>query len=108
MESTGVAAASVLMQRWSSSDKEIMSSIKTVDVRATAPMHRFDQIMSAYESLAEGEAMQLIVDHDPRCMYYTLRATRGEETFGFEYLEDGPLTWQVVVTRKAAASAGAQ
>ena len=36
-------------------------------------------------------------------MYYTLRATRGEDSFGFEYLEDGPETWQVVVTRKTPA-----
>jgi uncharacterized protein (DUF2249 family) len=32
-------------------------------------------------------------------MYYTLRATRGEAAFGFEYLEDGPDIWQVLVTR---------
>jgi uncharacterized protein (DUF2249 family) len=70
-----------------------------VDVRETAPMHRFDYIMSAYESLAPGAAMRLIVDHDPKCMYYTLRATRGEAAFGFEYLEDGPDVWQVLVTR---------
>ena len=73
-----------------------------VDVRETQPMHRFERIMSAYEALAAGESMQLIVDHDPKCMYYTLRATRGEDTFDFEYLEDGPETWQVVVTRKPA------
>lgn len=72
-----------------------------VDVRDTPPMHRFETIMSAYEALTAGEAMQLIVDHDPKCMYYTLRATRGEDTFDFEYLEDGPEVWQVVVTRKS-------
>lgn len=71
-----------------------------VDVRETAPMHRFEQIMGAYESLATGATMQLIVDHDPKCMYYTLRATRGEETFGFEYVQDGPEVWEVLVTRK--------
>lgn len=77
-----------------------MKTTSTVDVRATAPMHRYDQIMAAYEALGAGESMHLIVDHDPKCMYYTLRATRGEAAFGFEYLEDGPDTWQVVVTRK--------
>jgi uncharacterized protein (DUF2249 family) len=77
-----------------------MSSMTRVDVRATAPMHRFEQIMGAYEALAPGQALHLIVDHDPKCMYYTLRATRGEDSFDFEYLEDGPETWQVVVTRK--------
>ena len=34
------------------------------------------------------EALLLTVDHDPRCMYYTLLAERGEGTFDFRYLED--------------------
>lgn len=42
--------------------------------------------------------MHLIVDCDPKCMYYTLRPTRGEDSFAFEYFE-GPEKWQVVVTR---------
>lgn len=71
-----------------------------VDVRATPPMHRFEQIMSAYEALSAGETMQLIVDHDPKCMYYTLQATRGDDAFAFEYVEDGPEVWQVLVTRR--------
>ena len=73
----------------------------TVDVRATPPMHRFETIMSAYEALPVGEAMHLIVDHDPKCMYYTLQAQRGDETFDFEYIEDGPIDWQVVVTKRS-------
>lgn len=77
-----------------------MKTATIVDVRGTAPMHRFDQIMSAYEALGPEETMHLIVDHDPKCMYYTLRATRGDETFTFEYVEDGPEVWQVLVTRK--------
>ncbi|HEX6560360.1 MAG TPA: DUF2249 domain-containing protein [Longimicrobiales bacterium] len=76
-----------------------MQTTVQVDVRTTEPKDRFEQIMSAYEALRAGESMHLIVDHDPKCMYYTLRATRGEAAFGFEYLEDGPLVWQVVVTR---------
>ena len=41
--------------------------------------------------------MELTVDHDPRCMYYTLEAMRGTETFSFDYLENGPETWRVRV-----------
>jgi uncharacterized protein (DUF2249 family) len=78
-----------------------MKTMTTVDVRATPPMHRFDTIMSAYEALPAGEAMHLIVDHDPKCMYYTLQAMRGDDTFDFEYLEDGPIDWHVVVTKLA-------
>ena len=79
-----------------------MKPLTTVDVRATPPMHRFDTIMSAYEALPAGEAMHLIVDHDPKCMYYTLQALRGDETFDFEYVEDGPIDWQVFVTKRAS------
>lgn len=78
-----------------------MKTKTTIDIRPTEPKHRFETIMSAYESLTPGESMHLIVDHDPRCMYYTLEATRGDESFFFEYLEDGPVTWQVLVTRRA-------
>jgi uncharacterized protein (DUF2249 family) len=76
------------------------NEVQKVDVRGTAPMHRYDEIMSAYEALGNGQTMQLIVDHDPKCMYYTLRATRGEDSFAFDYVQDGPDVWEVLVTRK--------
>lgn len=70
-----------------------------LDVRPVEPKHRYEQIMGAYESLAVGESLELVVDHDPQCMYYTLRATRGDDAFSFEYLEQGPETWRVIVAR---------
>lgn len=70
-----------------------------LDVRPVEPKDRFEQIMGTYEALAAGAAMELTVDHDPLCMYYTLRATHGDESFSFDYLERGPETWRVVVTR---------
>ena len=77
-----------------------MNTIDTIlDIRPTPPKDRFDTIMSAYEALELGGTMHLIVDHDPRCMYYTLQATRGDDAFRFEYVEDGPDVWQVLVTR---------
>jgi uncharacterized protein (DUF2249 family) len=36
-------------------------------------------------------------------MYYTLRATRGDDAFGFEYLEDGPERWRVHVTKRSTS-----
>jgi uncharacterized protein (DUF2249 family) len=77
-----------------------MNSID-VDVRDVEPKHRYERIMGAYEALLVGGALQLTVDHDPRCMYYALRATRGDDGFAFDYLEDGPETWRVRVTRLA-------
>lgn len=72
-----------------------------LDVRPVEPRDRLEAIMGAYEALAPGGTLELTVDHDPRCMYYTLRATRGEDAFSFEYLEEGPETWRVEVTRHA-------
>jgi uncharacterized protein (DUF2249 family) len=76
------------------------ATLAKLDVRPVEPKHRFETIMSAYDSLPVGGTLQLIVDHDPECMYYTLEATRGGDSFAFEYLERGPETWRVDVTRR--------
>lgn len=72
-----------------------------LDVTGVPPRHRFETIMSTYDALPAQGRLELVVDHDPRCMYYTLRATRGEEAFTFEYLEAGPLTWRVLVGKRS-------
>lgn len=72
-----------------------------VDVRDVEPRLRFDRIMGAYEELPTGGALELAVDHDPTCMYYTLKATRGDDAFSFEYLERGPESWRVRVEKLA-------
>lgn len=70
-----------------------------LDVCSIPPKYRFEKIMGAYRELTSGETLELVVDHDPKCMYYTLEAEEGKEHFSFEYLEDGPLIWCVHVTR---------
>ena len=70
-----------------------------LDVRPVPPKDRYDRIMAAYEALLPGESLELAVDHDPKCMYYTLRATRGDQAFSFDYLENGPMTWRVRVQK---------
>jgi len=71
-----------------------------LDVRPVEPKHRFETIMGAYEALPPGGMLELTVDHDPKCMYYTLEATHGGEAFTFEYLEDGPEVWRVEVHKR--------
>jgi uncharacterized protein (DUF2249 family) len=75
-----------------------------LDVRPVEPKDRFECIMGAYEQLAAGQALELTVDHDPKCMYYTLKATRGDAAFSFDYLEEGPETWRVLVRRNLVES----
>ena len=70
-----------------------------LDVRLVEPKDRYERIMGAYERLAPGETLELTVDHDPKCMYYTLKATRGDEAFSFDYIENGPVIWRVNVQK---------
>lgn len=70
-----------------------------LDVRDVSPRLRFERIMGAYEALALGDTLELTVDHDPECMYFTLAGTRERDSFSFEYRERGPLVWRVEVTK---------
>lgn len=76
-----------------------MRELRTLDVRAVEPKDRFELIMAAYDDLDGRQSLELTVAHDPKCMYYTLMATRGPAAFAFEYLEDGPETWRVRVRK---------
>lgn len=80
--------------------KTTASIDSTLDVRDVEPKFRFEMIMGAYRALPVGETLDLYVDHDPTCMYYTLKAEYGDELFDFHYLEKGPATWRVHVTKR--------
>jgi uncharacterized protein (DUF2249 family) len=71
-----------------------------LDVRSVEPKHRLERILSAWSELRPGDELMLTVDHDPKCMYYTLAADYGPESFRFEYLENGPVDWRVRVERR--------
>lgn len=73
-----------------------------LDVRPVEPKDRFATIMAAYDGLPPGATLDLVVDHDPKCMYYTLEATRGADAFTFDYVENGPEVWRVSVTRASS------
>ena len=79
--------------------KSMRNQVKaTLDVRQIEPKHRFEKIMGTWKSLDAGGTMELVVDHDPECMYYTIKAEQGD-TFEFDYLERGPVTWRVLARK---------
>lgn len=61
-----------------------MSSQTQIDVRPVEPKHRLETILSAWGKLSRGDTLFLTVDHDPKCMYYTLVVDHGEDAFSFE------------------------
>lgn len=73
-----------------------------IDVRTIAPRERHPLIFSTFNGLAAGEALELVNDHDPRPLYYQFNA-QAPGQFTWEYLESGPATWRVAITRTQAA-----
>ncbi len=71
----------------------------TLDVRDMAPRERHPTILSTFEALASGEALELINDHDPKPLRYQFEAEL-PETFTWDYLEQGPEAWRVRIGKR--------
>ncbi len=70
-----------------------------LDVRPIPVREKHPTIFRTFDTLAVGEAILLINDHDPKPLYYTFAAERAG-TFEWNYLEQGPEIWRVKI-RKA-------
>lgn len=75
-----------------------MADTKKIDVRETTPRDRHPLLFRTFEGLAVNESFELINDHDPKPLYYQFMAEKPGE-LGWEYLEEGPEVWRVVLTR---------
>ncbi|AMP38843.1 DUF2249 domain-containing protein [Ralstonia syzygii subsp. celebesensis] len=69
-----------------------------IDVRELPPRERHVTIFSTFGQLAVGQALELINDHDPRPLYAHFQADRPGQ-FAWDYLERGPHTWRVAITK---------
>lgn len=82
-----------------------MSTANQIDVRTITPTERHSVIFSTFGALGTGEALELVNDHDPRPLFQQF-AARVPGQFDWTYLEQGPGTWRVAITRVAPASDG--
>ncbi|MBL8164035.1 MAG: DUF2249 domain-containing protein [Anaerolineae bacterium] len=71
-----------------------------LDVRTIPPRDRHPMIFNLFDSLQPGEAFELVNDHAPTPLYYQFLHERTDQ-FTWEYLEKGPDTWRVRITRTA-------
>ncbi|MBV6393867.1 MAG: hypothetical protein KPEEDBHJ_03111 [Anaerolineales bacterium] len=79
-----------------------MSDVTTnLDVREIPPRDRHPKIFQTFDDLAVGQSFILINDHDPKPLFYQFSHERGG-LFGWEYLEEGPETWRVQISRVAS------
>ena len=71
-----------------------------LDVRQIPFWRRLDAIIAACDRLQPNEALELVVEIDPWPLRQYLEATR-RTAFDWQYLESGPQTWRVRVSRLA-------
>lgn len=74
---------------------------KVIHVQEIPPQQRHSLIFMTFEHLAPGEAFVIVNDHNPIPLKRQFEVMH-ENNFGWDYLEDGPHTWRVRISRKAA------
>src|SRR5690606_40004006 len=79
------------------------SDLALLDVTKIEPRLKHPTIFDHFDALAEGEAFEILNDHDPKPLYYQLLGERGNY-FTWEYLESGPEWWRVRIAKPAAVS----
>ncbi len=72
-----------------------------LDVRTILPRDRHPMIFNTFDNLKPGESFELVNDHAPKPLYYQFLHER-DGLFTWEYLEEGPDTWRVRITRTEA------
>ena len=73
--------------------------LQELDVTTIVPRERHPLIFKTFDELGKGGEFILKNDHDPKPLYYSFLHER-EGLFDWEYLEQGPMTWKVKITKK--------
>jgi uncharacterized protein (DUF2249 family) len=96
----------VLVRIWRSAPSpstspETFMSLQPIelDVRAIPPRDKHPTIFRTFDSLASGQALVLLNDHDPRPLRYQLAAER-PDSFDWQYEAEGPELWRVRISRR--------
>ena len=71
---------------------------KYIDVTILEPRMKHPAIFKVFDELNGGECLVIHNDHDPKPVYYQLLGERGN-IFRWEYLEEGPESWEVKITK---------
>lgn len=80
--------------------------IPAIDVRVIPPRDRHPLIFASLEALKPRGSFMIVSDHEPRPLQYQLQ-TRFPGLFDWRFVEQGPETWRVVITREGGSDGGA-
>src|SRR5690242_8324731 len=75
----------------------------TLDVRTIPAAERHPVVFQRFVALPVGGSFVLVNDHDPKPLYYQLNFEYSGQ-LGWDYLEQGPVVWQVRISRIATTS----
>lgn len=79
-----------------------MSELSTgglLDVRHLRPHERHAVILASFDALAEGQAIEVVSDHQPVALYHQFASIRRDQ-FRWESVECGPQVWRVRIQRQ--------
>lgn len=82
--------------------EEIMNNTEEeliINVPSLEPSVKHDTIFGAYTDLKEGGSFIIHNDHDPKPVFYQLKAMHPTDVFDWEYVKEGPEWWDIRVTR---------
>jgi uncharacterized protein (DUF2249 family) len=79
----------------------LASETTVIDVRPIAPPERHATVFAAFLTLAAGESLDLLSDHEPRPLHSQfMQQWPGQ--FSWEAVETGPGQWRTRISRIAA------
>jgi uncharacterized protein (DUF2249 family) len=76
-------------------------------VRGMVPRERHPRIFATFESMAAGDAILLINDHDPKPLFYQFQVERPGQ-INWAPQEQGPERWVIRIEKVAVADAAQQ
>lgn len=83
--------------------EEIKTETFVLNVTLIEPRLKHPTIFKHFDALKEGDAFEILNDHDPKPLYYQLLGERGN-IFTWSYLEQGPQWWRVQIKKNDLAN----
>lgn len=77
-----------------------MSEIMKVVISNLEPADRYPTVSKTFEGLEHGEKLELINDHNLEHLFKYKFSEDYPDQYFYEYLEEGPVVWRVMVTKR--------
>jgi uncharacterized protein (DUF2249 family) len=80
-----------------------MQTTTTYDLRSLVPAQRHQLAFQCFDALADGEALELINDHEPRGLLMQFVEQR-PNSFDWQVMQAAPGAWRIRISRAAGTA----